>query len=714
MKDVPLISIGDYSNNFSDHLPVELEMSLTVSPTMIEPNSTGGPYSVIWSKLTSLNLDEFSMIMEIALDMITIPQCLLHDSCLCNNDDHKFIIEKYFTEIVDAIKQADSILHRTVFRALKPFWSRELSILKRQSFLFHKTWLENGKPSTGDVYQAYIDSRTSYRRVLRREKASKEQTQNDKLYDCLTEKDSNGFWRTWKSLSQKTDPLPTRIDGHVDSGDISNQFAGVFTDIYENNDKVAHDCLRTEFYNVFPEYYSEHINDDISQYFFSWDEMKEMIVKIKTGKSYVGFVRAEHILHGSPKLLVHLHLLFNAMLQHSFVPSSLLRGNITPLVKDREGDASDSGNYRGITLSSIFIQMYEMLEKAKFGRFLSTNHLQFGFKPGVSTSHAIYSLKRTTDYFTSNGSRVYMSFLDCSKAFDRISHWGLFLKLIKRKVPLCFLLSVMYLYLNMSCHVKWNGADSYVFDIPTGTKQGGILSPDFFSVYIDDLIYLLINSGFGCKVILMCIACLFFADDIVLLSPSRLGLQKLIDICHAYCSEHCLDFNVKKSKTMIVGKKLSDGDYSPLFLNDIPLEFVSEYKYLGVTLCNGETLSYSALQDLHSFHRAVNSILNGRVKPNNKVLLKLIYTNCVPIITYACSVKEYSYDDMHDCHVALNNAIRRIFGFAVSESIRHLRMSHGYDSIYEIFHHAKTKFDKSTTDSTNIIVRHVATLFPVA
>ena len=107
------VSIGDYSNNFSDHLPVELEMSLTVSPTMIEPNSS--PYSVIWSKLTSLNLDEFSMIMEIALDMITIPQCLLHDSCLCNNDDHKFIIEKYFTEIVDAIKQADSILHRTVF-----------------------------------------------------------------------------------------------------------------------------------------------------------------------------------------------------------------------------------------------------------------------------------------------------------------------------------------------------------------------------------------------------------------------------------------------------------------------------------------------------------------------------------------------------------------------------------------------------------------------
>ena len=231
---------------------------------------------------------------------------------------------------------------------------------------------------------------------------------------------------------------------------------------------------------------------------------------------------------------------------------------------------------------------------------------------------------------------------------------------------------------------------------------------------MDDLIYLLIKSGFGCKAILMCIACLFFADDIVLLSPSRMGLQKLIDICLTYCSRFCLDFNVKKTKIMIIGKKLSVGDCDPLVLNGIPLEFVSEYKYLGVTLCNGDSLTYSALQDLRSFHRAVNSILCGRAKPNNEVLLKLVYTNCVPILSYACSVKEYSYESMHDCHVALNNAIRRIFGFAIFESIRHLRISHGYQSIYEIFHHAKTKFVTSITHSSNSIVRHIATAVPVA
>ena len=149
---------------------------------------------------------------------------------------------------------------------------------------------------------------------------------------------------------------------------------------------------------------------------------------------------------------------------------------------------SDSSNYRAITLSQIFVQMYETLEKSKFGYFLPQSDHQFGFKPGLSTSHAIYSLKKTVDYFTGNGSRVFLSFLDCSKAFDRISHWGLFVKLIKQNVPLCFLLSVMYLYLNMSCTVKWNEKMSGSFDIPTGTKQGGILSPNLFSMYMHNLI----------------------------------------------------------------------------------------------------------------------------------------------------------------------------------------------------------------------------------
>ena len=312
----------------------------------------------------------------------------------------------------------------------------------------------------------------------------------------------------------------------------------------------------------------------------------------------------------------------------------------------------------------IFIQIYEVLEKEKFGYFLPRSDLQFGFRTGISTSHAIFTLKRTVDYFTEKNSRAYLAFLDCSKAFDRISHWGVFLKLIQYNVPLCFLLSVMFLYLNMSCTVKWNKKLSHAFDIPSGTKQGGILSPDIFSMYMHDLIQQLKASGFGCQMINLCIACIFFADDIVLLSPSRRGLQEMLNICVKYCKKFCLDFNVKKSKVMIVSRNRVDHvGYYPLFLNESELEFVSEYKYLGVVLSSDKGLCFPATSTVRSFHRAANSILHGRVKPDQHVLMRLLFSNCVPIITYGCAVKDFSAADINRCHVAVNNAIRKIFSF---------------------------------------------------
>ena len=89
--------------------------------------------------------------------------------------------------------------------------------------------------------------------------------------------------------------------------------------------------------------------------------------------------------------------------------------------------------------------------------------------------------------------------------------------------------------------------------------------------------------------------------------------------------------------------------------------------------------------------------------------MKLLYANCVPILTYGCAAKEFCASDMHKCHVAVNNAIRKIFSFAVWQSIRHLRQSLGYDSIYEIFAKAKKKFLASAVHSSNVIIQHLAT-----
>ena len=146
----------------------------------------------------------------------------------------------------------------------------------------------------------------------------------------------------------------------------------------------------------------------------------------------------------------------------------------------------------------------------------------------------------------------------------------------------------------------------------------------------------------------------------------------------------------------------------PLLLNGQQLEFVDSYKYLGVEVCTGKSLSFSAVNMLRSFHRSANSILYSRVKPSNEVLLKLLYANCVPILTYASAVREFCAGDMQRCHVALNNAIRKIFSYAVWQSIRHLRISYGYKCIYELYALNKLKFCTNVQTSSNSIVRHLS------
>ena len=226
-----------------------------------------------------------------------------------------------------------------------------------------------------------------------------------------------------------------------------------------------------------------------------------------------------------------------------------------------------------------------------------------------------------------------------------------------------------------------------------------------------DLIDQLQKSGYGTHVINMCISCIFFADDIVLLSPSRHGLQKLLDICVKYCEQFCLDFNVTKSKIMIVGKALNS-EVMQLKLHGVPLEIVCEYKYLGIHLYVNNGLSFSSTATIRSFYRAANSILYSRVKPTNEVLMRLLYSNCVPILTYGCAVKEFSSSDMYKCHVAINNAVRKIYSYAVWQSIRHLRLALGYESIHETFDKAKRKILAFAAKSSNSIITYIATHIP--
>ena len=450
------------------------------------------------------------------------------------------------------------------------------------------------------------------------------------------------------------------------------------------------------------------MRDSLQPYLFTWSDMLDAVFSLKVGKATSTSLKAEHVFLGSPELLCYLHLLFNGLISHSYLPYEFLNGTICPVLKDPNGDTTDSSNYRPVTLGSTFSQLFEYALLNKFRDFLTSDDLQFGFKKSHSASHAIFVLKSCIEYYTSHGSNVFVCFLDCSKAFDTISHSGIFLKLMERDVPLCFLKLMIYLYLNMQSRCRWRDAYSEYFHVSTGTKQGGIISPLIFAMYMDELVVRLRKRGIGCHYIYLFIACILYADDLCLMAPTRGAMQEMLNICREYCEEFCLSFNVKKSKVLLYGN-VKGVHVADLTLDGKSIEMVKEWKYLGVTVVAGAGLTFSHRSALSSFYRSANSILSSLRKPNEMILMNLLYSNCVPCLTYASEVVEFTNSEMHACNVALNDSIRRIYSYNRWESTRSLRQQLGFPSICEIFHSRQKAFlTKNALLRNQVIVKLTA------
>ena len=103
---------------------------------------------------------------------------------------------------------------------------------------------------------------------------------------------------------------------------------------------------------------------------------------------------------------------------------------IFPIIKNKSGN--DKANYRPIALVTAFSKIFESCLLIMFEKYLHTHDQQFGFKSQHATDMCIFTVKSVIKYYTKQNNTVFTSFLDAAKAFDRVSQWTLFSKLIKR------------------------------------------------------------------------------------------------------------------------------------------------------------------------------------------------------------------------------------------------------------------------------------------
>ena len=209
-------------------------------------------------------------------------------------------------------------------------------------------------------------------------------------------------------------------------------------------------------------------------------------------------------------------------------------------------------SYRPIALANCLSKLFEAILRDKLFVYLNTCVNQFGYKKKTGTDLCLYAFKEIIDSYNNADSNIYCCFLDASRAYDRVSHKTLFNMLVSRNVPRIFIRLLAYWYKHQSLTIKWGSCISTSFSVSNGVRQGSVLSPYLFCLYVDKVSERLNVAGVGCKVKNLLINHLFYADDLVLFSPSSSGLQTLLNICNSYALHLNNIFNQSNCRIMVI------------------------------------------------------------------------------------------------------------------------------------------------------------------
>ena len=209
-----------------------------------------------------------------------------------------------------------------------------------------------------------------------------------------------------------------------------------------------------------------------------------------------------------------------------------------------------------------------------------------------------------------------------SKAFDSVWHEGLLYKLLKINIGGHFYNLIKSLYCNSTCSIRIGENKTRSFSYSRGVRQGCVLSPLLFNLYINNLPYLFENAlsdpfvlPNGTK-----IDSLLYADDLIILSRSKTGLQNCLKTLASYCKTWMLKVTLKKTKIMIFQKRPRKSVDINFNIGTEPIEIVQEYTYLGTRLTptGNFTLAVEHLKEktLDAFSSIRKQTLLKRLNPN--------------------------------------------------------------------------------------------------
>ena len=643
-----------YNMSTSDHIPIEFKLNIDNIIPEICINSSSE--KITWDKLSQERLDQYWVNTYNLLNNLYIPNEALNcRNVNCTNRSHFEAINLYYNTIVGTIKTSSLVLQQRSTAAgsrntarSRPGWNDHVKEVQRASIEAFQIWRESGMPTQGPIYEYKKSTHAQYKYAVRYIKNNEDLIIRNAMAEKLLSGNSKDFWGDVKKLNNTKSVSAANIEGVSGEVNIAQFWKAHYEQLFN--------CLD----NARPANLNLNIQNDDGMT-ITEEEIKVAIKELKKNKAEgPDLISAEHLKNCHDSVIPMIANCFTSMLVHGELPKTMLDITLIPVVKDNKGNISSRDNYRPIAIATCMSKLLEMIILNRIEQYLSTEYNQFGYRKCLGTDSCIYLLKEVLSKFRNSNTNIFLAFLDASKAFDRINHNKLFNKLTEKGVPDYIVRIIAFWYKNQNISVRWGKSISEPFFCTNGVKQGGILSPHFFNLYMDNMSIKLNKCKIGCNIGDNLINHLMYADDLILISPSVKGLQRLLNECTLYGENNDIKFNPLKSKAMIIrSKAFKNVELPNFYLNHQILTEVTDIRYLGHIISNDCSDDLDIMRHCRYLYAVGNSLIRKFHMCSTQVKIKLFQTYCCNIYTGHLWIN-YKLSTINKAQVAYNTIFRKL------------------------------------------------------